>query len=438
MSNFSIDQLKASQTLNRFNLFPLRSNWKGDFTKVDWLNHLSREIGRDPIFDLYLHIPFCKQLCHFCGLNVKITKRNEEVKRYIETLKEEWKLYKPYLSHGHLNTIYVGGGTPNFLKASELENLLSFFLKENTTAEKKNIIVELDPRYISDDHISMLKNLPIHTLILGIQDLDPRVMSYVNRFYPEETLLKLLSKLKIKLDIHLHLEFMFNLPFQTETSLARNLNKITPYEPSFISIYPYIPPPWLSKYQHFIGKKELSKKSTKENIYNECKEFLDFHNYKDLGLQLFVLKNTSLYSDFKEGNFKHSIMGVHSLYANNLIGLGVSSLSKTQSMLAQNHTILQNYEDSITIKKIEPLGMHNLSEREQLIKHFFDLMITTHKINLSTIKDILEEKILLKLKSALKVLTKQNIIRAEDENNYIINSKEGHYLQKILTLFSKI
>ena len=147
-----------------------------NFTQEDLVSRFKAQSDDRPI-SLYIHIPFCRSACYFCGCNVIFTSKEEKKITYIEYLKKELKILAKHLNTKRIVTqMHFGGGTPTFLNPEQLKEVLDS-IKETfpNFSDDAEVSCEVDPRFFEQGHMDVLKQAGCNRLSFGVQDLDPQV-----------------------------------------------------------------------------------------------------------------------------------------------------------------------------------------------------------------------------------------------------------------------
>ena len=206
----------------RYTSYPTVPYWEVKPTYDEWLNSVLKTLEVNPLWSLYIHIPFCENLCSYCGCNTIITKNHKNEKTYIELLLKEWESYLEKihnLKDSKLFEFHLGGGTPNFLSPENLDFLLNKILSTVNISNNWIGSMEIDPRHCNEEHLKVLKKHNFNRVSLGVQDFNIEVQKLVNRVQSFEKTkdITLLSR-KLGFD-SINFDLIYGLPNQ-------NLEKI--------------------------------------------------------------------------------------------------------------------------------------------------------------------------------------------------------------------
>src|SRR3982750_552301 len=171
----------------RYTSYPTVLYWDRNPTAEEWVKSLAEGLDETEALGggaaLYIHVPFCRSLCTYCGCNTRITRHTEAAKPYVQTVLREWSLYRERLSREQpipITEIHLGGGTPTFLPPEELTELIEGILTDADKTPDAEFSIEADPRTTTREQLQTLARLGFRRLSLGIQDFDERVQDIVN------------------------------------------------------------------------------------------------------------------------------------------------------------------------------------------------------------------------------------------------------------------
>lgn len=322
----------------RYTYYPPISSWENSLQSTDWISHL--KTSNPEKLNLYIHIPFCGQLCSFCGCNMKVRNNFSEVDTYLDKLEVEISTYRKVLPDAKVESLYLGGGTPNILSPDQLTRLMSF-LPEKT--ENFEGTLEADPRLLFSQQTTTLKSLGFSKISFGVQDLTPSVLQNVGRTQTYEQVKNAVLMAKEAGIEQVFVDMIYGLPFQTEENLKDSFINLLELPIDGVTYYPLAKVPWQEKTQSAFGNFESVEGEEKVRLYMIGREALVEKDFFHLGFGHFVSKNSKSYKDFKNNKLKRTPMGVSSHFSNNLLGLGVSSISRINGMLVQNERVLEKY-----------------------------------------------------------------------------------------------
>ena len=356
----------------RYTYYPTHAGWKNNLNYFQWWDEVKKNYDPQKGLDLYLHIPFCQSLCTFCGCNIRVTKSYNDIVPYLTALKKEWRFYQNILGDNiSINSIYIGGGTPNFLNADDLGDLLSFFSGNSTP----HISIELDPRYLTNDQLLVLKKHNVHTLSFGVQDLNPQVLENVNREQDANEILALIKNAKDMGFPHLNIDLIYGLNHQTPFTLTETIDSLKAVQVDSIALYPFAKVPWQNNSQKAFGDFKDFSRTEMNELFGSSDAKLKELGYIHIGMGHYAHLDAELLDIFMNKKIKRNIMGFTEKKSNLLIGLGVSSFSTAATGHVQNEKVLEQYLLSIQKERAPIYKAHSVTEEELQLATLFEKII---------------------------------------------------------------
>lgn len=348
----------------RYTSYPPVPFWKNPPTEDQWFNEINLSLASDPRIDLYLHIPFCEQLCYYCGCHRTITKDKSRGEGYADLLLEEWALYrKKFRSDFQINSLHFGGGTPTFLAPEILQKILNVFQPHFS----ENFIgaMEVDPRTCTRDHLSVLRNAGFRRLSLGIQDFDDEVQTRINRKQSFKMVKSLVDDIRLLGFEAMNFDLIYGLPGQTEESILATMNLVGELRPDTIAFYSYAHLPDRITNQRLIKDADLPSAEKKLDLYLKGQEKLSSIGYRHIGMDHFAKEGS-----FLAGSITRNFMGYTDKKSSLLIGLGASSIGQAPGHFVQNEKDLKIYETLLKSHRLPIVHGHSLTIEEKEISHF--------------------------------------------------------------------
>ncbi|WP_298392536.1 oxygen-independent coproporphyrinogen III oxidase [Flavobacterium sp.] len=352
------------------NLFSL-NHWKSSFIKSFLESYASEGIS------LYIHLPFCESMCTFCGCNKRITKNHEVENPYILAVLKEWNLYcdlfpeKPIIKEIHL-----GGGTPTFFSPENLEALVSGIFTRAIKAKEHEFSFEGHPNNTTRRHLQSLYDLGFRRVSFGVQDYSDKVQKAIHRIQSFHNVAKVTFWAKEIGYTSIAHDLIFGLPFQTLNDVLDTIDKTNSLQPDRLAFYSYAHVPWIKgNGQRGFNSEDLPKDDEKRQLYEAGKNRLSQNNYREIGMDHFVLETDSMYNSFQKGNLHRNFMGYTSSQTQLMIGLGVSSISDSWYSFAQNEKTIENYYKRLDANELPVFRGHILTDEDLIIrKHILNLM----------------------------------------------------------------
>lgn len=374
---------KYNKAIPRYTSYPTVPMWdEATFDLEVWKSRINASVKEDNQnmgISLYLHLPFCEQLCTFCGCNKRITKRHEVEPEYINAVLKEWQMYLALMDEKPLIAeIHLGGGTPTFFSPENLAGLIAEILKSSNTVAQPSFSLEGHPNNTTAEHLKALHALGFSRVSFGVQDYDAKVQEAIHRKQSFEQVLHI-STIAKKIGYQsVGHDLVFGLPFQNQQGFADTIQKTIQILPDRIALYSYAHVPWIKgNGQRGFQDADIPKDDEKRALYEMAKEQLENAGYLEVGMDHFALPSDALFQVMKEGKLHRNFMGYTETRCKTIIGLGVSSIGDTWNAFNQNEKILEDYYQKIAQNELPIIRGHLLSPEDELIrKHILQIMCT--------------------------------------------------------------
>ncbi|TNH17563.1 oxygen-independent coproporphyrinogen III oxidase [Halomonas sp. BL6] len=367
----------------RYTSYPTALSFHDGFTADDMAQALERSNASQKPLSLYVHVPFCRNICFYCACNKIATKNTSLAEPYLSRLDREMVLTSRHLdTQRPVQQLHWGGGTPTFLTLAQMSDLVDrldarFGL---SNAPDRDYAIEIDPREADVFTLRHLQSLGFNRLSLGVQDLDPQVQAAINRVQPRvltETLMDEAHRLGFR---SLNLDLIYGLPFQTERRFAETLRQVIELGPARLSVFNYAHMPARFAPQRRIQLADLPSADEKLAMLHTTIEMLTQAGYVHIGMDHFARPDDSLAQAQRNGTLQRNFQGYSSHAECDLIGLGVSAISRVDDIYAQNPTQLAHYEAALdegrlaTIKGLR-LNKDDLIRRDVIERFMCDMAI---------------------------------------------------------------
>ena len=348
---------------------------------------------------LYIHLPFCENMCTFCGCHKRITKRHDVEVPYMQSLLKEWELYRNYFSERPIiKELHLGGGTPTFFSPENLMFLINGIFRWADKAKDCEFSFEGHPNNTTKEHLQALYDVGFKRVSYGVQDYNATVQKAINRVQPYENVKKVTAWAREIGYTSVGHDIIFGLPFQTLKHVEETILMTTELLPDRLAFYSYAHVPWLKgNGQRGFKDDDLPMADEKRMQYEKGKELLADVGYVEIGMDHFALKTDSLYKSMQAGSLHRNFMGYTASKTHLMVGLGASSISDSWYGFAQNVKSLEEYQHLVENDIIPIFRGHILRKEDQIIRrHILNLMCrfeTTwdeHKLYFSEIDDVLK------------------------------------------------
>lgn len=324
----------AERSVPRYTSYPTAPHFSAAVNAEvyrDWLAALPATAT----VSLYIHVPFCTELCHYCGCHTKAVRKREPVEAYAERLLDEISLFQG-LSARTLTHIHWGGGTPSILGPALLETIAAKIASLFDLSQLKEHAIELDPRRLDRSLVRSLKAIGVTRASLGVQDVSPHVQHAIGRLQPFDMVERAAEWLREAGVKNLNIDLMYGLPTQTAADVARSAELAASLAPQRLALFGYAHVPWFKANQKLIDEKALPTVAERLEQAKIAADTLTGLGYQAVGLDHFALPDDELAIAAREHRLRRNFQGYTTDEADALIGLGASAIGKLPQGFVQN------------------------------------------------------------------------------------------------------
>ena len=333
----------------RYTSYPTADRFTTAFTDSSYLRYLEQraeraETASNPPLSIYVHLPFCESLCHFCACNKIITKDHGRVTEYLRYLDKEMALVVARIGSDRQTVqLHLGGGTPTFFSEDELHQLMTLLRSHFEFTPDAELGVEIDPRTVQAGTLSMLAELGFNRNSFGVQDFDLAVQQAVNRIQPLEMVEKAVRESREANFQSINADLIYGLPKQTLESFSRTLDSLIRVSPDRIALYNYAHLPSRFKAQRLIVESDLPAAEARLQIFLMSMQRLLDAGYVYIGLDHFSKPEDELNQARLNKSLHRNFQGYTTRAECDLIGFGVSAISKVGTSYSQSVRTLNAY-----------------------------------------------------------------------------------------------
>ncbi len=331
----------------RYTSYPTAPQFRQDFPIDQYLAWQAREGDhkRAPL-SLYLHLPFCRDICYYCACNKIVTRKEGVTRLYLDHLQKEIVQQSQLVGEQRpITQMHWGGGTPTYLDNAEITELMHMLASHFRLVDKeyREYSIEIDPRTVETSTIALLKGVGFNRISLGIQDFDPLVQLAVNRIQPYEMVAPLVENIRSHNFRSLSFDLIYGLPNQDRYTIQETLRKVISLRPDRIACYNYAHLPERFSSQRAIDRLALPQPAEKLLLQQMISHRLQDAGYLYIGMDHYVLPEDELAIALQEGRLQRNFQGYSLHMADDLLGLGASAISQMGDFYLQNASDLEQY-----------------------------------------------------------------------------------------------
>ncbi len=305
---------------------------------------------------VYMHIPFCRALCLYCGCNTSVTHGNDKVDSYMGALTHE--IEKLAAKDGvprRISRLHFGGGSPNILTPKALELVFETMHRHFSFSFADEVAMELDPRLVSRDFVRALAACGVTRVSLGVQDFNPDVQRVIRREQSFDLIAGVVQMLRDAGISGINFDLIYGLPLQTPDSMAATAEMAARLGPSRIALYSYAHVPQMKKHQKALEASGLPGKYTLLALEGAARATLIAAGYRALGMDHFAQEGDALVKAFEAGALHRNFQGYTDDASRVLLAFGASSIARTPDGYFQNEREPRFYEKMVWENKDLPI-----------------------------------------------------------------------------------
>jgi oxygen-independent coproporphyrinogen-3 oxidase len=376
-----------SSRVPRYTSYPTAPHFSPAVTAAEhalWLQQVSAD---DPV-SLYLHVPFCRVLCWYCGCHTRLTHDQDRIDAYGATLRAELELVadnlegRPSLTHLHW-----GGGTPTTLGPEGFAATMQAVARRFRVAENAELAVELDPRTVHQAMLDTLQACGINRASLGVQSFDPAVQQAINRVQSFAVTASVIEGLRARGVPGINVDLLYGLPHQTVANCIDTVAQVALLRPDRIAVFGYAHVPSFKKAQQMIDPATLPGALERVAQYEAIAEALEARGYVRIGLDHFALPHDAMARAAAAGTLRRNFQGYTTDPAATLIGLGASSISSFAQGYVQNEVDLKAWRDAVHAGRLPTARGVALSAEDRLIRDLIEAIMCAGAVDLAAIAD---------------------------------------------------
>ena len=324
----------GSEPVPRYTSYPPANRWCDSLSETDAREALSR--SHRPL-SIYVHVPFCRRLCFYCGCNMLVTRNAALVEQYLRALEIEVERLASLLQGSpKVVQLHLGGGTPTYLDPAQLTRLVGTLRKHFDLSPGAEASIEVHPPVTSAEQMRVLAALGFNRVSMGVQDFDPVVQRRVNRVQPWEQTRDLVQTCRDLGFVSINLDLMYGLPLQTLEGFQRTLDRIEELRPDRVALFGYAHVPSLKKRQGQFKSEELPSPELRLALFEKSLARLQDAGYRHIGLDHFALPSDELCQARTNGTLRRNFMGYTTCAESDVLAFGPSAISDIGGAYLQN------------------------------------------------------------------------------------------------------
>jgi oxygen-independent coproporphyrinogen-3 oxidase len=332
----------------RYTSYPTAPEWSPAFGEAQYREHLARAERQGGPLSIYVHLPFCREMCRFCGCNVIATHDRTRADQYLDVLEKEVAAVAALLpTRRAVSQLHWGGGTPTFLDEKQLTRCHGIIARHFAFAEGAELAIEVDPAVTSRSQIETLARLGFNRISMGVQDFDPKVQETVQRIQGEEETAALVAAARAAGFGGVNLDLIYGLPYQTPETWARTLERILAIHPDRMAVFGFAYVPWLKPHQRLLPQDAIPKTPLRVELFLAAVDAFTRAGYRLIGLDHFATEADELSRAQAAGTLFRNFQGYTVRPAADTVSFGMTAISDVGGAYAQNAHKLKDWAAAV-------------------------------------------------------------------------------------------
>ena len=369
----------------RYTSYPTAPHFN-DSVKSDLYRQWLEALDTTTPLSLYFHIPFCDEMCSFCGCYTKIVKRYDPIADYLEVLLDEIDLVAKALpARFKASNLHWGGGSPTMLKGPDWKRIIERLRIRFDITVDAAIAVELDPRTATIDYIEALQAAGVNRASIGVQSFDADIQKAINRIQPYEMTAQVIGWLrKCGID-HINMDLMYGLPNQTTEMVEREAELAIGLKPARVALFGYAHVPWMKSHQKLLDEDALPDAGERWQQFEASSAKFIEAGYHAVGLDHFSLPDDEMSDALNEGTLHRNFQGYTADNATTMIGFGASAIGHMHQGYIQNISPLKQYRESIAAGEFPIERGIELSKDDRLRGYVIERIMCDLSVDLNAV-----------------------------------------------------
>ena len=372
----------------RYTSYPPATHFSEKYDDKDFINSVIKSNNENPQnVSIYIHIPFCPQICHFCGCTTESGFTKPFLERYVDALIKEIEFVSKYINNDRkLTQIHWGGGTPNAISLKYIQRITEKILMCFNLNDEYEMAIECSPAHLDYRHIELLKSYGFNRISLGIQDFDVKVLDAINRRRPKRPISKMVEKIHSEGFRGTNIDLVYGLPLQTVKNFNKTIEKAIDLNTDRIVTFSYAHVPSILPRQKILENIGFPSAEEKAEMYNNAyKKFTDA-GYVPIGMDHFCRPDDEFYLALNNNQLHRNFQGYCTTRTTGQVyGFGASSISQLFSAYSQNVKNAAQYIKMINEKNTAVLRGYNLERNEKIIRDVINSVMCNYYVDFSEI-----------------------------------------------------
>ena len=356
----------GQERLPRYTSYPTAPHFSaaiGPDSYAGWLGAIPSNASAS----LYLHVPFCRAMCWYCGCHTSVVRRDEPIAVYAAALRCEMALVSQQIGRRlEVDHVHFGGGTPTIMAPESFADLMGSIRHSFSIRPSAEIAVEIDPRRLTPQMIEALADGGVNRASLGVQSFDPVVQHAINREQSFETTASATEGLRRAGITGINFDLIYGLPHQTLASCLDTVSRCVELRPDRLSVFGYAHVPAFKKHQRKIEEASLPDGAERHCQSEAISTALARAGYVRIGLDHFALPDDGMAMARQGGKLRRNFQGYTTDASDLLLGFGASAIGHLPQGYVQNEVGTRAYLERIARGRLATEKGYVLTDDDRL------------------------------------------------------------------------
>jgi oxygen-independent coproporphyrinogen III oxidase len=365
----------------RYTSYPSAAQFKGNFKYT-----LSEKYPKSRDASVYVHIPFCRSLCSYCGCMTKVVRHDSPIIEYLVSLEDEISLLGSETAYNvNAGHVHFGGGSPNLLDGTSIAELIDLIDIHFNIRNNAEIAIEADPRQMTRQKAFDYASAGVNRVSLGVQDFQKDTQVAINRLQPFEMIETCVTWLRDAGIKSINFDLMYGLPYQTVASVSENVRQAVTLKPDRIAVFGYAHVPWMRPHQKLLERHPLPGAWDRYRQSEAVRAAFMGNGYHAIGMDHYALPHDSLATAAATGKLRRNFQGYTTDNFDDLIGIGLSSISRFPDALVQNTTSFKEYKERLNQGTLPVEKGCDLSAEDKMRSEVIERLMCYLSVDLSEV-----------------------------------------------------
>lgn len=378
----------ATRTVPRYTSYPTAPHFNAEVDGAVYGRWLAGLPAEAPV-SLYLHVPYCRSICHYCGCHTKAARRDEPLFAYSEDLVAEIGLVAAAVGARRLlvDHVHWGGGTPSLLPAECFREVTAALRRHFDFRPGHEHAIELDPRTVTPDLAERLAEAGITRASLGVQDFDHAVQVAMGRVQPFSVVSAAVAALRAVGIDAINFDLMYGLPHQTADTIRETVTLATGLGPTRIALFGYAHVPWFKKHQRLIDETALPGAGERIELEAVAREALAAAGFEAIGLDHFARADDPMAIAARAGTLRRNFQGYTTDAADTLVGFGASSIGRMPQGFVQNDPDVGRWSRAVASGRLPAVKGKVFDADDRLRGEVIERLMCDYRVDLAAVAE---------------------------------------------------